>query len=80
MEPTTSATCPVTDVARDDVTGDLYAGTDFGVVRLRGRGLHLDARCTGDAERGSAGLTIVPGARRLYAATHGFGAWSLNLP
>jgi hypothetical protein len=27
-----------------------------------------------------AGLTVVPGARKLYAATHGMGAWSLNLP
>ena len=26
-----------------------------------------------------AGLTIVPGARILYAATHGLGAWRLNL-
>jgi hypothetical protein len=30
--------------------------------------------------RASAGLTIVPGARKLYAATHGLGAWVLNLP
>jgi hypothetical protein len=26
-----------------------------------------------------AGLTIVPGARILYAATHGLSAWKLNL-
>jgi hypothetical protein len=26
-----------------------------------------------------SGLTIVPGARKLYAATHGLGAWLLNL-
>ncbi len=25
---------PVTDLVRDDVTGDLYAGTDYGVMRL----------------------------------------------
>ena len=25
---------PITDVVRDDVTGDLYASTDFGVLRL----------------------------------------------
>ena len=25
---------PVTDLVRDDVTGDLYAATDFGVLRL----------------------------------------------
>ena len=27
-----------------------------------------------------AGLTIVPDARVLYAATHGLGAWKLELP
>jgi hypothetical protein len=27
-----------------------------------------------------AGLTIVPSARKLYAATHGQSAWLLNLP
>ena len=27
---------PTTDVVRDDVTGDLYASTDFGVMMLPG--------------------------------------------
>jgi hypothetical protein len=27
-----------------------------------------------------AGLTIVPSARKLYAATHGRDAWQLTLP
>ena len=27
---------PVTDLVRDDVTGDLYAATDFGVLKLAG--------------------------------------------
>jgi len=27
-----------------------------------------------------SGLTIVPSARVLYAATHGRSAWKLNLP
>ena len=27
-----------------------------------------------------AGLTVVPGARKLYAATHGRSAWALTLP
>jgi hypothetical protein len=27
-----------------------------------------------------AGLTIVPGARKLFAATHGRSAWRLDLP
>ena len=27
-----------------------------------------------------AGLTIIPSARKMYVATHGLGAWLLNLP
>jgi hypothetical protein len=27
-----------------------------------------------------AGLTILSGARKMYVATHGLGAWLLNLP
>ena len=27
-----------------------------------------------------AGLTILPSARKMYVATHGLGAWLLNLP
>jgi hypothetical protein len=27
-----------------------------------------------------AGLTILPDKRKLYAATHGLGAWLLKLP
>jgi hypothetical protein len=31
---TTSGDLPVTDLVRDDVTGDLNASSDFGVLRL----------------------------------------------
>nr|WP_240956587.1 glycoside hydrolase [Micromonospora sp. HNM0581] len=70
---------PITDLVRDDKTGDLYASTDFGVLLLpEGR------RSWTKAARGMpnvevAGLTIVPGERILYAASHGLGAWKLNL-
>ena len=63
---------PTTDLVRDDVTGDLYASTDFGVMMLAGRQrerLGCGRRRPPDVE--VAGLTIVPGARKLYAATHG---------
>ena len=73
---------PVTDLVRDDVTGDLYAATDFGVLRLAGGN-----PANGWIVAGSglpmvevAGLTIVPSARVLYAATHGRSAWKLTLP
>jgi hypothetical protein len=71
---------PITDVARDDVSGDLYASSDFGVVRLVSGATTWIAAAPGMPNVEVAGLTIVSGARRLYAATHGLGAWLLNLP
>jgi hypothetical protein len=69
---------PVTDLAYDDVRGELYAASDFGVFRSTAAGWVAAAPGMPNVE--VAGLTIVPGARRLYAATHGLGAWLLNLP
>jgi hypothetical protein len=71
---------PVTDLVRDDVTGDLYAGTDYGVMRLASGGSGWTLAAPGMPNAEVAGLTIVPSARKLYAATHGLAAWSLNLP
>jgi hypothetical protein len=71
---------PITALVEDDVTGDLYAASDFGVMRrpfgasawvVAGSGLPMVE---------VSGLTIVPSARILYAATHGRSAWSLALP
>jgi hypothetical protein len=71
---------PVTGLVRDDVTGDLYASTDFGVLRRAfGTGTWVVAG-TGLPMVEVAGLTIVPSARTLYAATHGRSAWRLTLP
>jgi hypothetical protein len=69
---------PVTDLVRDDVTGTLYASTDFGVAKLSGGAWALAGGGMPMVE--VAGLTIVPGDRVLYAATHGRSAWSLRLP
>jgi hypothetical protein len=75
---------PVTGLAYDAKTGDLYASTDFGVARL--------AAGTSSWINAAAGLPPVAvydlaitggataGARTLYAATHGRGAWRLSLP
>jgi hypothetical protein len=73
---------PVNGVAYDNVSGDLYASTDFGVVRLAGAN---PANAWTMAAPGLpvvtvAGLTINPGARQLLAATHGRGAYQLTLP
>ncbi len=70
---------PITGIARDNLTGDLFAATDFGVAVLpcehttwvqAGRNLPPVA---------VYGLTIDSGARVLYAATHGRSAWKLDL-
>jgi hypothetical protein len=72
---------PTTDLVRD-VTGDLYASTDFGVMILPGGNAAGSWVAAGDGLPNVevAGLTIVPGARKLYAATHGRSAWMLTLP
>ena len=71
---------PVTDLVRDDVTGDLYASSDFGVTRLASGTSSWTQAAPGMPNVEVAGLTIVPSERKLYAATHGLSAWSLNLP
>jgi hypothetical protein len=73
---------PVTDLVRDDFTGDLYAATDFGVLTLPG-GNPANAWVAAGSGLPMvevAGLTIVPSSRVLYAATHGRSAWKLALP
>jgi len=71
---------PITDLVRDDVTGDLYAASDYGVLRLAAASSSWTLAASGMPNVETAGLTIVPAKRKLYAATHGMGAWSLNLP
>lgn len=70
---------PITDLVRDDVTGDLYAATDFGVLRLTKGQTSWAKAARGMPNVEVAGLTIVPGERILYAASHGLGAWQLKL-
>jgi len=71
---------PATDIVRDDVTGDLYASSDFGVLRLPAGTTSWVLSGIGLPNVEVAGLTIVPGSRLLYAATHGRSAWMLKLP
>ncbi|MFN2136061.1 MAG: exo-alpha-sialidase, partial [Candidatus Promineifilaceae bacterium] len=70
---------PMTSIAYDDVTGDLYASNDFGVVRLANGTTSWTLAAPGMPNVEVAGLTIVPAERILYAATHGLSAWRLNL-
>jgi hypothetical protein len=71
---------PVTDLVRDDLTGDLYASTDFGVMKLANAATSWTVAAAGMPMVETPGLTIVPKERILYAATHGLGAWKLQLP
>jgi hypothetical protein len=70
---------PVTDIALDSKTGDVYVSTDFGVfVRKSGNASWQPA--AGSLPPVEVyGITIDVNARVLYAATHGRGAWSLDL-
>ena len=68
---------PINDVAVDTASGDVYAASDFGVVRRAG-GV-WGAAAPGMPNVEVAGLTYVGSDRILYAATHGLGAWRLNL-
>ena len=73
---------PVNGVAFDNVSGDLYAATDFGVFRLAGAdgASPWTMAAPGLPVVTVAGLTLNPGARQLLAATHGRGAYQLTLP
>ena len=70
---------PITGIARDDVTGDLYAATDFGVDLLPTGSTTWVPAGVNLPPAAVYGLTINSGARVLYAATHGRSAWKLNL-
>jgi len=71
---------PITDLVRDDNTGDLYAASDFGVMRLANGSTTWTEAATGLPKVEVSSLTILPNSRLLYAATHGRSAWSLTLP
>jgi hypothetical protein len=71
---------PATGVAFDSGRGDLYVSNDWGVLRLPNGSSDWEVAGTGLPRVEVAGLTIVPSARKLYAATHGRSAWQLTLP
>jgi hypothetical protein len=73
---------PINDLVRDDFTGDLYASTDFGVLRDAGGqvGTWTRAGSANFPMVETPGLTIDPCSRALYAATHGRSVWRMFLP
>jgi len=70
---------PITGIAFDNLTGDLYISTDFGVSLLRVNSTSWAPAAVGLPMVAVYSLTISSSARVLYAATHGRGAWRLNL-
>jgi len=70
---------PATAIARDS-NGDLYVANDWGVLKRASGSSDWLVAGTGLPMVEVAGLTIVPSARKLYAATHGRSAWQLTLP
>jgi hypothetical protein len=70
---------PINTLAFDDVTGDLYAGTDFGPLVLRDGSGHWGVAGRRFPSALMVDLEIVPEKRLLVAATHGLGIFSLVL-
>ena len=70
---------PVTDITYDAVSPNLYASTDWGVLQLK-PGSTTWAQAAPALPLGAVyGLTLSDKGRVLYAATHGRGAWVLDL-
>ena len=73
------ADLPATDIARDDLTGDLYVGTDFNVMKLAAGSTTWTVAAANMPQVEVSGLTMLSNARVLYAATHGLGGFELDL-
>jgi hypothetical protein len=71
---------PVTGVAINGVNGDVYASTDFGVLRLPHGSSTWEQAAPGIPQVAVYGLTMSDSGHILYAATHGRGAYALKLP
>jgi hypothetical protein len=73
---------PVTGIAFDSDSGDVYAATDFGVLRLPAGATAWQQAGTGLPRVSVYGITLAESGdtRVLYAATHGRGAYALSLP
>jgi len=74
------ADIPITGLVRDGVTQDFFASSDFGVYLLVESQRSWKLAAPGMPNIEVAGLTLVENARKLYAASHGQGAWLLMLP
>jgi hypothetical protein len=69
---------PVSTIERDERTGTLYAGTDFGLIK-RAPGQTGWRVVRGIPTTTIPNLAIDQRRGVMYVTTHGFGAWSLDL-
>jgi hypothetical protein len=70
---------PINTIAFDDVTGDLYAATDFGPIVLRQGTTQWVMAGIGHPEALMVDLEIIPERRLLITATHGLGIYYMTL-
>jgi len=70
---------PVNHLVRDDLSGDLYAATDFGVLMLPNGATAWEIAGAGLPTVLTPHLEIHPEQRLLFVATHGMGGWYLPL-
>jgi hypothetical protein len=70
---------PITGIAYDDHTGNLYTSNDFGVTELQANATTWAPAAPGLPMVAVYSLNISSSGRVLYAATHGRGAWKLDL-
>lgn len=70
---------PVTDVVYDAFSGNVYASTDWGVVQLVPDSSTWAQAAPGLPLGAVYGLTLSDKGRVLFAATHGRGAWALDV-
>jgi len=68
---------PATSIAVSD-KGTIYVGTDYGCIASKGTGIWRPCG-SGLPNLVVADLLYVSGQKRLYAATHGQGVWSLDV-
>jgi hypothetical protein len=70
---------PITGIAYDPDTRDVFAATDYGVLMLASGASSWVPSASNLPPVAVYGLTIDSDARVLYAATHGRGIWRLRL-
>ncbi len=70
---------PATGIARDSQSKALYVSTDFGVITLPAGGNSWSTAGSNLPPVAVYGLTYSEEGKVLYAATHGRGAWRLDL-